>query len=258
MKGWMIVAALLGASGVSASLAGCGGGSEASGRSGTGDTDTDGTSGGTAATASTGRCDASAPNREVSEYDTSGDDRPDVRKVFLKVGSAPLLRLILICREADLNGDGTKDIVRYYNDEGRPLREEADRNFDGQMDETAYFESGRVARSESDTNADGRVDSKTFYERGQPIRAERDMAGRSSADRWQPDRWEYFEEGRMVRMGTDVNGDGVVDRWDRDASTRPTLGSTRQAENAGGAEQGAEGGEGSAPANASAPDGGTG
>ena len=73
-----------------------------------------------------GRCDSTAPNREMSEYDTSGDEYSDVRKVFLQVGRAPLIRLVLICREADLNGDGTKDIVRYYNDEGRPLREEAD------------------------------------------------------------------------------------------------------------------------------------
>ena len=186
-----------------------------------------------------GRCDATAANREASEYDTSGDEQPDVRKVFLQVGRAPLIRLVLICREADLNGDGTKDIVRYYNDEGRPLREEADRNFDGQMDEIAFFENGRVARAESDTNRDGKVDTKIFYERGRPIRTERDMAARSTADRWQPDRWEYFEEGRMVRMGSDVDGDGVVDRWDRDANSRPRLGSTREAAN--GDELGADG-----------------
>lgn len=202
-----------------------------------------------------GRCDATAANREVSEYDTSGDEQPDVRKVFLQVGRAPLIRLVLICREADLNGDGTKDIVRYYNDEGRPLREEADRNFDGQMDEIAFFENGRVARSESDTNADGKVDTKTFYERGQPIRSERDMAARSTSDRWQPDRWEYFEEGRMVRMGSDVDGDGVVDRWDRDANSRPRLGSTREAANG---EELGDDGAGAPPAATPGPDGGTG
>jgi hypothetical protein len=194
-----------------------------------------------------GRCDATAANREVSEYDTSGDERPDVRKVFLQVGRAPLIRLVLICREADLNGDGTKDIVRYYNDEGRPLREEADRNFDGQMDEIAFFENGRVARTEADTNGDGKVDTKVFYERGQPVRSERDLGGHSTPERWQPDRWEYFEEGRMVRMGTDVNADGVVDRWDRDAASRPQLGSTREAANPDDV-----GAEGAAPAAAPA------
>lgn len=163
-----------------------------------------------------GRCDANAPNREVSEYDTSGDDRPDVRKVFLQVGQSPMVRLVLICREADLNGDGTKDVVRYYNDEGRPLREEADRDFDGQMDQVTYFEDGRIVRTEVDSNRDGRVDTKVFYEGGRAIRTERDMAGHSTPQNWHPDRWEYLEDGRMVRMGSDIDGDGRVDRWDRD------------------------------------------
>ena len=166
------------------------------------------------------RCDASQPNRESSEYDTSGDDRPDVRKVFQRMGEAPTTRLVLICREADLNGDGTKDVVRFYNDEGRPLREEADRDFDGQMDEISYFEQGRVQRMENDTNHDGRIDAKTFYERGQPVRTERDTAGRSTDTEWHPDRWEYFDNGRMVRVGADLDGDSVVDRWDRDDSQR--------------------------------------
>ena len=59
----------------------------------------------------------------------------------------------------------------------------------------------------------------------------------------------------MVRMGSDVDGDGVVDRWDRDASTRPQLGNTREAENG---ESLGEGGGGAAPAAAPAADGGTG
>lgn len=164
------------------------------------------------------RCDADADNREVSEYDTSGDQYPDVRKVFLTIGEGRLARLVLICREADLNGDGSKDVVRFYNDEGRPMREEADRNFDGQMDEVTFFERGRIVRQEQDSNGDGRVDAKIFYENGRPLRAERDMRARSTATNWQPDRWEYYENGRMVRMGTDLDGDGRVDRWDRDAA----------------------------------------
>lgn len=163
-----------------------------------------------------GRCDATQPGREVSSYDTSGDDRPDVRKVYRQAGVPPVLRLVLICRETDLNGDGTKDVVRFYSDEGRPVREEADRNFDGQMDEVTYFEQGHIARREVDTNGDARVDLKIFFEDGKPLRTERDMAGRSTASQWKPDRWEYFEDGRLVRVGMDVDGDGRVDRWDRD------------------------------------------
>ena len=77
--------------------------------------------------ADSGRCTVPGPGYEVTEYDTSGDDAPDVRKLFKTMGEGSLARLVLVCREADLNGDGRKDIVRLYNDEGRPVREEADR-----------------------------------------------------------------------------------------------------------------------------------
>ncbi|MCA9602359.1 MAG: hypothetical protein KC417_10055, partial [Myxococcales bacterium] len=161
-----------------------------------------------------GRCDATGADREISEYDTTGDNVPDVRKVFMKVGAVPFSRLVMICREADVNGDGDKDVVRYYNDEGRPVREEADRNFDGKMDEITVYENGRIVLVELDADHNGIVDSKTFFEGGRPARSEKDTVGRSTTTEWKPDRWEYFEHGRMVRMGTDVDGDGRVDRWD--------------------------------------------
>jgi hypothetical protein len=165
-------------------------------------------------------CLGNDPRHEVSEYDTSGDDVPDVRKVFLRVGEGSLARLVLVCRETDLNGDGVKDVVRYYSEEGRPLREESDRNFDGQMDAITIFQDGQILRQEFDNTGNGLIDTKIFYDQGRPLRAERDLAGRSTPEKWQADRWEYFEEGRVVRMGTDVDGDGTVDRWDRDTSLR--------------------------------------
>lgn len=179
------------------------------------------------------RCDAEQPNRELSEYDTNGDSEPDVRKVYARIGSGPTAPLILICREADLNGDGTKDVVRYYNDEGRPLREEADRNFDGQMDVVTVFEDGLVMLQEIDENRDGKVDTKIFYDDSEPLRAERDLAGRSTASQWRPDRWEYYENGRMVRMGTDLDGDGIVDRWDRNEQLRRQFEEQRMAAEGG-------------------------
>ncbi|GAB4217500.1 MAG: hypothetical protein OHK0013_45030 [Sandaracinaceae bacterium] len=186
-----------------------------------------------------GRCETEGSDREVSEYDTSGDEVPDVRRVFRRAGEPPLIRLVLTCREADLNGDGVKDVVRHYNDEGRPLREEADRNFDGQIDTITFFQDGRIVRQEVDDNGDGRVDMKIFFgDEGEPLRAERDMAGRSTPTQWHPDRWEYFEGGRMVRMGTDIDGDGRVDRWDRDHDRAPPPG-----EGDGAATGNAQGGE---------------
>lgn len=172
-----------------------------------------------------GRCDTSGVSTEVSEYDTSGDETPDVRRVFHRFGSGAESRLVLACREADLNGDGTKDVVRYYNDDGRPLREESDRDFDGSIDTITVFQNGRIVRMELDENGDGRVDAKVYYDdTGAAVRTERDTAGRSTEAEWHPDRWEYFEDGRVVRMGTDIDGDGNVDRWDRDHERAPPPG----------------------------------
>lgn len=164
------------------------------------------------------RCDVTGPDREASEYDTSGDMVPDVRKVYLAVGTGMEQRMVVICRETDLNGDGRKDVIRYYDDEGRTVREEADRNFDGKMDLATQYQNGEIMREDFDANHDGKIELKVFYEKGEALRSERDIAGRSTPEAWRPDRWEYYEKGRIVRMGTDVDGDSKVDRWDRDAT----------------------------------------
>jgi len=188
-------------------------------------------------------CDAAKDGRhEESSYDTSGDDIPDVRKVFLRVGSDDMSRLVLVCRETDLNSDGVKDVARHYSDEGTPVREEADRNFDGKMDQVTFFQDGQTIRQEFDTTGDGKVDLKVFFKDGKPLRSERDMAARSSSAKWQPDRWEYYEEGHMVRMGTDLDGDGKVDRWDRDETLIPKSRGLRS-EEAVMDEEAADGGE---------------
>ena len=163
-----------------------------------------------------GRCETDGADLEVSEYDTSGDNHPDVRKVFRRRGDAMDVHLVLICREVDLNHDGIKDVVRLYGDEGRPVREQADRNFDGSLDENILFENGRVVQIDRDSDYDGRMDTRIYYENGVAVRAERDLAGRSSDGEWRPDRWEYFDDGQVVRIGSDLDGDGRVDRWDRD------------------------------------------
>ena len=183
------------------------------------------------------RCDVSSPDRETSQYDTSGDGKPDVFKVFRRLGTEPLYRLVLSCREVDLNGDGTKDVVRHYNDEGRPAREEADRDFDGKLDEFTIFQRGEIMQREVDTNADGVVDVKIYYEAGKPVRSERDLSSRSTAAAWRPDRWEYYKDSHVIRMGTDLDGDGRVDRWDRNESLKRTsVHDEAEAEDEGGAE----------------------
>jgi len=183
-----------------------------------------------------GRCDRQG--REVSDQDTNGDGAPDVRKVFVRItrpGGAT--ELVMVCREIDLNHDGVKDVVRYYTDEARPLREEADRDFDGRIDSVNFFENGIVVRREIDQNHDGRVDTWSYLERGVITRGERDANGDGRKDHW-----EYFENGRVIRVGEDLDGDGRVDRWFRNAAAKAAEAPRPEASGDGGAAPDADAG----------------
>ena len=161
------------------------------------------------------RCDATQPGRNASEYDTNGDGVPDVRKVYQMMGEGAETRSVLVCREVDLNHDGTKDMFRFYNEEGRTLREEEDRDFDGRIDVISFFENGEVVRREMDTNGDGQVDMRVFYRDRQPYRAERETNADHDPE-FHPDYWEFYDShGHVLRMGWDYDHDGRADRWDR-------------------------------------------
>jgi hypothetical protein len=184
------------------------------------------------------RCDATRPGRTASEYDTNGDGAPDVRKVYQTVGEGNAVRAVLVCREVDLNHDGQKDVFRFYNDEGRTLREEEDHNFDGRIDVITYFDNGQVVRREMDTNGDGMVDMRVYYRETassenartlgdtsgdrnarsrdvRPFRAERELQNDNNPE-FRADYWEFYDaQGRVVRIGWDYDRDGRADRWDR-------------------------------------------
>lgn len=168
------------------------------------------------------RCDARLPRRTASEYDTNADGVPDVRKVYEMVGEGREQRAVLVCREVDLNHDGVKDLFRFYNAEGRTLREEEDHDFDGHIDVVTYFEGGEVVRREYDSDHDGFVDMRVLFRERRPWRMERRRAARQSQE-FQPDYWEYYDpQGHVVRIGWDENGDGRADRWDRTDRVAPT------------------------------------
>lgn len=161
------------------------------------------------------RCDATRPGRTVSEYDTNRDGVPDVRKVYQTMGEGAEVHSVLVCREVDLNHDGSKDVFRFYNDEGRTLREEADRDFDGHIDVITYYEGGEVVREEYDTNRDGMVDMRLFFRDHRPFRAERELQQDNTPD-FRADYWEFYDtRGHVVRIGWDYDHDGRADRWDR-------------------------------------------
>jgi hypothetical protein len=142
--------------------------------------------------------------------DTSGDNVADVRKVWRVEGEGQKSRKILVCRELDLNHDGTKDIFRFFNEEGRPLRELTDVDFDGRIDSISFFEAGRIVRQERDRNHDGNQDETRHFIQSKLVRVERDDNYDGVVDVW-----EHWEKGRLLRIGYDVNRDTVADFWHR-------------------------------------------
>ncbi|MBN2195592.1 MAG: hypothetical protein JW751_22420 [Polyangiaceae bacterium] len=150
-------------------------------------------------------------DREVEETASSRAIQPNIRRVYAVVGRGDDAHRVLLCREVDQNLDGIKDVVRTYDDDGDPLKEMADTDYDGKIDTWTTFATGRVAELQVDRNRDGQPDEKRVYVHGKKLRAELDddFDGRT-------DTWEIYEDGRLQRRGVDIDGDGKVDRWDRD------------------------------------------
>jgi hypothetical protein len=147
----------------------------------------------------------------VENSDLNNDTVIDVRTVYALVENHGVETEVMVCKETDLNYDGTKDIIRYFSDEGRPLRHEIDLDFDGHIDVITYFEDGKIIRSEYDTDYDGQVDMWNYYAEGRLTASERDRNGDGEKDEWQ----HFDEEGELVRIGYDTDGDGKVDHWER-------------------------------------------
>lgn len=101
-----------------------------------------------------------------------GTGRPDVARVFSKSsdGRGPA---VLTCREVDLNGDGHKDMLVYYDLEGRKQREEFDHDYDGIADVKSFYEQGQLVRQELDLNHDGKADVVQHYEGGKLVRVDK-------------------------------------------------------------------------------------
>jgi hypothetical protein len=160
------------------------------------------------------RCPADAAYIEES-LDTSGDNVADVRRVYRVEGEGNQQMRLLVCRELDLNHDGRKDIFRFYNEEGRPMRELTDADFDGSIDSIAYYENGRMVKQEADRNSDGNADEIRHFTKGKLSRVDRDDNYDGEIDVW-----EHWEEERLRRIGYDINRDKVADFWHR-APPRP-------------------------------------
>jgi hypothetical protein len=117
----------------------------------------------------------------------------------------------LRCRMIDTNWDGISDVIRGYNDKGEPLEEQADTDYDGQIDTWLRFSRGRVIREVHDRSRDGKPDENRIYSAGKLSRVQRDRNGDGRLDTW-----EVYDGDRLHRVGVDLDGDQRVDRWYRD------------------------------------------
>ena len=139
----------------------------------------------------------------------------------------------LVRKERNVNGDTMPDIIRYYDETGRLVREEEDSRLDGRLDTWTFHKDGRPIRKESDTTGDGKVDLWAFYdETGDLVRTETDTNADSHRDlvilyaqgamveeqRYRPGREEHprsivtYVNGLQTRKAEDTDGDGRIDR----------------------------------------------
>jgi hypothetical protein len=151
-------------------------------------------------------------DREVTESVGTGALQPSIRRVYRVFGEGNDRRRILLCREVDTNLDGIKDVVRRYGEQGDPIEEVADTDYDGRSDTIVRFSRGRIAQKQVDLNQDDKPEETRYYQDGKLSRVQRDTNGDGK-----PDVWEIYSAGHLERMGVDVDFDGRVDRWNRDA-----------------------------------------
>ncbi len=138
----------------------------------------------------------------------------------------------LVRKERDVNGDKRPDIIRYYDETGRLIRQEEDSRLDGRLDTWTFHEAGRAVRKESDTNGDGKVDLWAFFDgAGNIVRTEADSDSDNHRDHvivyaqgemveelryspgLEPPRFiATYANGVQTRKEEDTDGDGRTNR----------------------------------------------
>ena len=148
-------------------------------------------------------------------------------------GNSEKLRVIRLILDAD--GDAKPELIRFLDRTSRePVREEADRNYDGVMDAWKNYRAGELVNRILDANDDGNPDVFETYRDGLLVIRELDRDDDGVRDvfyRYRGD--SLFEEGhdadndgtvdllivyrerKRVRAEEDVDRDGQVDQWTR-------------------------------------------
>jgi hypothetical protein len=99
-----------------------------------------------------------------------------------------------ITRQFDTNGDGRPDLIKVYKN-NQLIRIERDRNFDGRPDLIQEYDRGVIAREIHDDDFDGKPETIKIFRKGVLAILERDPSERGAIDIA-----EYFDDhGNMVR-----------------------------------------------------------
>ncbi len=138
------------------------------------------------------------------EVDLNKDGAPDVFNHYRPRENADRL---LLKKEADMNHDGSIDVISTFDDLGELTTEEMDRDFDGGIDWRDHYQNGRRVMSETDTNEDGEMDIFSYFQDGKITRKERDTDADGRIDFWE----RFDEEGNVIKTGADTDGDGKMD-----------------------------------------------
>ena len=144
--------------------------------------------------------------------DVSGDGKPDVWNFYREKPDPKdptVTKRVLFKKEADLNVDGRKDIVRLFDDEGLLTHEEADLDYDGEIDQVNIYEKGILTQKHI-YRGNKQVFIWKFFEEGKMVRLNRDDSGDG-----RPDYCELWYAGeKLSKKGWDKTGDGECDYWE--------------------------------------------
>jgi hypothetical protein len=181
------------------------------------------------------KCDTSGSR--VESFDTNGDGKPDVQRVYDGAKHE-------LCRVADLNHDGRPDLYEYFDNDGAIRRREFCYGDNGEVNAVETYQAGRLVERAYDTTGQNKIDTWDWFDPNapvdaktgrpvHPIRRERDVHGGGVVDQW----WTW--EGEKVTIATDRNGDGKPDPGSvmmiggDDAGVEPPPASTSPADDGG-------------------------
>lgn len=129
---------------------------------------------------------------QVVAHDLDRDGRADL---WVVTALTPDGRERTVRKEIDLSGDGTADLFKRYDPQGRLLVEAYDADFDGKLDAVVHYADGTRVRAERDEDADGRADVWVFYDGDRILRREEDRDGDGEVDYR-----EEWEDGTVTRI----------------------------------------------------------